>query len=58
MATYILVNIGSDDSLLPNGTKQKLPELMLTNWLIAREVLWHLPEGNFTGNAHNIYRLG
>ena len=24
-------------------------------WLIIVEVLWHSPEGNFTGNAHNIH---
>ena len=45
-----LVNIGSDNGLLPDGTKP-LPETMLTNHqrnLV--EFTW-----NFTGNAQDIY---
>ena len=44
-----LVNIGSDNGLLPDGTKP-LPEPMFTTpeW-------GHSPEGNFTGNAQYIY---
>ena len=47
MATQICVNIGSDNGLLPDGTKP-LPELMLTSpkcgiqpRAIAKEVLTH-----------------
>ena len=44
MATYIWVNFGSGNGLLPDGTKP-LPKPTLT---IINEVLWHAPERNFT----------
>ena len=43
MPTQIWVNIGSGNSLLPNGTKP-LPK-----------VLRNSPEGYFTGNTEDIY---
>ena len=44
MATYIWVNFGSGNSLLPDGTKP-LPE---PSWLLINEVLGHSHEINFT----------
>ena len=41
MPSYNLVNIGSGNGLLPDGTKP-LPEPMFTNHQ------WQSPEGNFT----------
>ena len=45
------VKFGSDNVLVPDGTKPS-PEPMSAN---HSEVLWHSPEGNFTGNADDIY---
>ena len=42
-----LVNIGSGNGLVPDGTKS-LPEPMLTNNLS--------PDSNFTENTYDIYR--
>ena len=50
MATYIWVNIGSDDGLLPDGTKP-LPEPVLNN---QQTNLWHSPYGGSTGNAQDV----
>ena len=47
MALEILVNTDSGDGLLLDGTKP-LPDPMLISHL------WHLPDGNFTGNAPDI----
>ena len=43
MMTWIWVNIGSGNGLLPDNTKQ-LPEPI-------SEGLWHSPESNFTVRA-------
>ena len=48
MVTKILVNIGSGNNLLPDGTKPSL-ELMFTNHQ------WHSPQGNFTGYTQESY---
>ena len=45
MALEILVNTGSGNGLLPDGTKP-LPEPML--YIIISKVLWHSFECNFT----------
>ena len=45
MATNILVNIASDNGLVPDSTNP-LPGPMLP---IANEVLWHSSEGNSIG---------
>ena len=47
MATQILVNIGSGDGLLLDGTKS-LPEPMLTYHKYSSMDQWHLYKGNFT----------
>ena len=54
MTSLNLVYTGSGNGMLSDSTKP-LPELM---WLIICEVtslMWHLPEGNLTGNAQDIY---
>ena len=48
MATYIWVNSGSGNGLLPDGTKP-LPEPMLIS--LIGEIMWHSPESNFTASA-------
>ena len=45
-----LVNIGS-----VNGLSCSIKPLSNQCWLIISEVLWHSSEGNFTGNAQDIY---
>ena len=50
MATQILINIGSDNGLLPNDTKP-LPEPMLTYRKYGQ---WHLSKGNFTRDTSAI----
>ena len=51
MVTYISVNIGPGNGLVPDSTKP-LPEPMLTyQW--AHE-LKHSPDRNFVGSTHNI----
>ena len=45
MVTYIWVNIGSGCCLAVPSHYQC--------WLLITEVLWHSPEGNFTGNAQD-----
>ena len=52
MMSLILVNNGSGNGLLPDGTKP-LPEPMLSIDISA--VLCHLPEGNFTEKAQANY---
>ena len=42
------------NGLLPDGTKS-LHVPMLTNHQIISGCLWHSPEGNFSGNAQDIY---
>ena len=49
--TYITVNIGSGNGLLPDVNKPWL-EPMLT-WLI-KGPLWHSPESSFTSIAHEL----
>ena len=52
MATYIWVNIGSGNGLLPDRTKPLPDRVRLTQcWLLVNEVLWQSPEINFTANA-------
>ena len=51
MATKVLVNTGSGNGLLPDGTKP-LPEQY---WLISSEVLLIIHLGNFRGSAEDIY---
>ena len=48
MASEILVNTGSGNGLLPDGTKP-LPEPILTYYQ------WHSPEGNFMGNSQGFF---
>ena len=50
MAAVILVNIGSGNGLLPDGTKP-LPDPILT---YHQRVQWPSTEGNFTGDASAI----
>ena len=50
MVTEIIVNIGSGNGFGPDGTKT-LPEPTL----IISEALSHSSEGNFAGNAPEIY---
>ena len=50
MMSEILVNIGSGNGLLADGTKL-LPETMLL--LLS---MWDLHESNFAGNTHDINR--
>ena len=50
-ASSIMVNIGSGNGLLPDGTKP-LPEPMLTYHL--SEVQWQSPEGNLTRDTSAI----
>ena len=51
MVIQIWLNIDSGNGLLPDGTKP-LPEPML---IYHQWVLWYSREGNFIGNAQDIY---
>ena len=46
---YISVDTGSGNGLLLDDRNQC--------WSITSEVMWHSPEGNFTGNARHTYRM-
>ena len=54
MVTEIWINIGSDNGLLPDGTKP-LPEPI--GWFLIYDFLWHSPESNFTANTHATYTI-
>ena len=52
MASQILVNIGSGNCLVPDGTK---PYYLIQCELVINDLLWYSPEGNFTGNDQKHY---
>ena len=51
MATQVLINIGSGNGLLPDGTKP-LPEPAC--WLIIKGVLWHVTR---SAHEHNLWHV-
>ena len=50
MATYIWVNIGSGNGLMPDGNNPLRDSIW---WLLISEVLWHSLESNFTASAQS-----
>ena len=47
-----LSQTGSGNQFWPDNAK---PFPWNNSWVIYNEVLWHSPEGNYTGNAEDIY---
>ena len=50
VGTYASVNNGSGKSWFPDATKSSIHRC----WLIITEVLWHSPDGSYTGNTQDI----
>ena len=50
MVTSIMVNNGSGNALLPDGTKLFI---IVAVWFFICVVLWHSPDNNFTASAQD-----